>query len=220
MLAAFAHILNSPGFNSIVLLVGVLIAIRQLKANQLALEIQLEASRNALDAQLQTWQNALNQHLQAVERQMQLSRELSEQQVNDAREIARRRETAKLFLKCRGDTDLQQGYNCVETFYKGEKRNIRDLATAVEPGHENYDARRKVMYLLNHFENVAICISRGIYCLEMIDDAWRTMMIDTRRSAEALITALREVQKNDRVLAGFTDLVDRELIPRARAKAA
>jgi hypothetical protein len=216
MLTLLAQILNSPGFNSIVVLVGVLIAIRQLKLNQQAIKAQLQSSSEALDAQLNTWQDALNKHLEAVERQMQLSRELTERQVNDAREVAKRRETAKLLLKCRGDEKLQNGYNVIERFYREEGHNIRDLAKPVGPSEKNFNDRRDVMYLLNHFENVAICIGRQIYCEEMIDDAWRTLMIDTRRSAEALITALREAQKNERILIAFTDLVDQKLIPRAK----
>ena len=217
MFTFLAQILNSPGFNSIVLLIGVLIAIRQLKAHQLAIKTQLETSSSTLDAQLSTWQDALSKHLGAVQEQMLLARDLSERQVNDAREVARRRETAKLMLKCRGDEKLQNGYNTVERFYTTQNHNIRDLAQPVLPTDKNFEARRDVMYLLNHFENVAICIGRGIYCEEMIDDAWRTLMIDTRRNAEALITALRDSQKNDRVLLAFTELVDKNLIPRAKA---
>lgn len=200
MLSLIGEILNTPGFNSIVLLVGVLVALRQLKHAESAVKVQLKS----------------------VEAQIKASKDGQDESIRESRQIAKRRETARLLLDSRGDEKLQRGWRAVETYYNGTGFNIRDLASQEfkptrlegESDEEHHarclrinEDRSDITYLLNHFENVAICIERGIFCRDMIVDAWKTIMIDSFRHSRALIDAWRADSKNPAILVKFQTFV-------------
>ncbi|WP_439426431.1 DUF4760 domain-containing protein [Stenotrophomonas sp. T8] len=200
MLSAIGDFLNTPGFNSIVLLVGVLVALRQLKHAEDAVKAQLLS----------------------VKEQIEASKGGQEASIAESRLIAKRRETARLLLESRGDEKLQRGWRAVDMYYNGTELNIKVLAsqefrpTRLEgESDDDYGARclridgdrSDITYLLNHFENVAICIERGIFCRDMIVDAWRTIMIDSFRHSRALIDAWRAESKNTAILIKFQTLV-------------
>lgn len=196
MLSLIGDVLNTPGFNSIVLLFGVVVALRQLK--------------NAEDA--------VKAQLHAVKQQIEASKGGQEESIAESRLIAKRRETARLLLESRGDEKLQRGWRAVDMYYNGSGLNIRDLASSEfkpvraegesDEDHEGRCSRiasdrTDIMYLLNHFENVAICVEREIYCRDMIVDAWRSIMIDSFRHSRALIEALRTRAGNPAILIKF-----------------
>lgn len=200
MWESLAGMLNSPGFNSIVLLGGVFVALRQLRAAQ----------------------DGVRQQLETVRQQIAASQTSHVESLADSRQIAKRRETARLLLESRGDQMLQRGYRAVDRYYTS-KLNIRILADATAhpdrlSGEEDepFEARcasmlgdrNDVMYVLNHFENVAICVDREIYCRDMIVDAWRTLMIECFRHSRPLIDAIREKQKNPKALEKFQIFVE------------
>ncbi len=196
MLSSLGELLNTPGFNSIVLLIGVFVALRQLRHAELAVKAQL----------------------QAVKDQIEASKIGQDESICESRLIAKRRETARLLLESRGDEKLQRGWRAVDMYYNGSELNIRDLASAeFKPtrleGESDQDHEARclriasdkvdITYLLNHFENVAICIERGIYCRDMIVDAWRSIMIDSFRHSRALIEAWRTSANNPAILIKF-----------------
>ncbi|HID8536586.1 TPA: DUF4760 domain-containing protein [Stenotrophomonas maltophilia] len=200
MLSFLGGILNTPGFNSIVLLIGVLVALRQLKHAEDAVKAQLLS----------------------VKQQIEASKDGQDESIAESRLIAKRRETARLLLESRGDEKLQRGWRAVDMYYNGTELNIKVLASQeYKPtrldgeSDEEYGARclrldgdrSDITYLLNHFENVAICIERGIFCRDMIVDAWRTIMIDSFRHSRALIDAWRAESKNTAILIKFQTLV-------------
>lgn len=161
--------------NTIVLGAGVYVALRQF--------------RNGRDA--------LNKQLEHMQKQMQSSQVQADAQVKESRIIAKRAETARLLLGSRGDRSLQRGQSTLRLYYTSDGRNVRQLAAS--PGDSTDPEvvklrgdRASVMYLLNHYENVCICIKHGIYCESMILDAWQTMMIQNFDHARSLIEAVRQ----------------------------
>lgn len=122
-----------------------------------------------------------------------------DRQVEESRTLAKRSQTAQLMLKCRKDTVLQQGVRALDEWYSTSGRNIVDLVP-IPPVSEDVlinklkDDRYAIIYLLNHYENVCICIKHGIYCEDMILDAWKTMMISTYDRARTLIDGIRQTQ--------------------------
>jgi len=193
MREAIAGMLNSPGFNSIVLLLAVWVAYRQLRSAKEGIQAQLAG----------------------VERTMAHSQQLASEQLAESRLIAKRKETATLLMNSRGDKQLQRAVKVIETYYNTPGHNVRELAPEVDKDHELYSDRCDVVYLMNHFENVAICIEREIYCRDMIIDAWRTNMVEVRRNSTALIDALRARHNNPNVLIKFTGFVDALLVEEA-----
>lgn len=186
MLKFFQDVANSPGINSLIVLVGVWIAYSQLKSTRAAIRAQLES----------------------VKEQIKASREASVEQLEESRKIAKRTETAALLLQSRGDARLQSGCRAISKYYLTPGHNIRDLAEDLPEDHADYQIKHDVMYVLNHFENVAICINHGIYCDKMIVDAWRGLMIKMRQCSAPLIERLRQDLQNPRVLVNFTEFVD------------
>lgn len=199
MLTFLADVLNSAGFNSVVLLFGVLVALRQLKTAETGIKSQLLAVQQQIDASKTGQDDALR----------------------ESRLIAKRKETARLLLESRGDEKLQRGCRTVERYYSSSGVNIRDLvridykppkiADETDEDHEKRCTatsadRTDIFYLLNHFENVAICVERDIYCRDMIVDAWRKIMIDSFRHSRALIDALRTSSSNPKIWVKFQEL--------------
>ncbi|ELC7363993.1 hypothetical protein B9Y76_18825 [Stenotrophomonas maltophilia] len=206
MLSFAAEVLNSPGFNSIVLLVGVFVALRQLRIAEDGIKSQLLAVKQQIDA----------------------SKSGQDDSLRESRLIAKRKETARLLLESRGDEKLQRGCRTVDRYYNSSGVNIRDLVSmdykpprAVDEIDADYDKRcvetlsdrNDILYLLNHFENVAICVERDIYCRDMIVDAWRKIMIDGFRHSRALIDAMRTKSANPKIwekFQQFTQELERE----------
>lgn len=179
------HFMGTPAFNSLVLAVGVVVAIFQLRSAKAAIK----------------------QQIQAVREQIATNQRLSADQLLESRRIAKRSETAKLLMHCRGDERLQRGVSVVQKYYRSTGHNIRDLALRPTGEDEASKARAieraDVVYLLNHYENVCICIAHGIYCEEMVLDAWKTMLIVTFDESRVLITAMRERSGNPNILTAF-----------------
>lgn len=183
---------NSTLANTLVLGAGVYIALRQFRSGR----------------------SALNKQLDHMQKQMRSSQEQSEAQVKESRIVAKRAETARLLLSSRGDRTLQRGQATLKLYYTSDDRNVRQLAG--NPGEGDDPEVKKlrgdraaVMYLLNHYETVCICIKHGIYCESMILDAWQTMMIQNFDRSRSLIEAVRQSTNVPTALIEFEMCVEK-----------
>ncbi|TLU69567.1 DUF4760 domain-containing protein [Enterobacter sp. MF024] len=108
-------------------------------------------------------------------------------------EMARKTQTATFLFESRKDGEYIDSLHTL--------RRIRDSGKSFRsyvfpPAGSLSDSEtaegRKIQYILNFYERVAVSIKAGIYEEDMIKQASYTTVMDTYETAEPLIKALRE----------------------------
>lgn len=105
---------------------------------------------------------------------------------------AKKKQTADLLFGCRLDEKLFDGNARVVAMHDGNG-SIRDLLK----DDADKDARAAVLYVLNHWERIAVGIVQGIYHEEMLRQSNRTNVINLYKKAKPFIEAVRHKEGKD-----------------------
>ncbi|AGN85105.1 DUF4760 domain-containing protein [Enterobacter sp. R4-368] len=107
--------------------------------------------------------------------------------------MARKTQTATFLFESRKDSEYIDGLHTLRRV-RDSGKSFRSYVFPVAENlskDENYEGR-KIQYILNFYERMAVSIKAGIYEENMLKQASYTTVIDTYETAEPLIKVLRE----------------------------
>lgn len=107
--------------------------------------------------------------------------------VMTARALARKKQAADLLFASRGDEQMQRGCQTVRKLHVEKGKNLFTMLDDDEHKTEFND----ILYVLNHFETVSVGLRNGIYCENMMKDAWCTIMVSTYDFAAPVVKSMR-----------------------------
>lgn len=105
-----------------------------------------------------------------------------------SRSIARKKQAADLLFATRNDKELQAGFKTLKEYESATDKRVRCLLDKSEDDKE----RSSVLYVLNHFESVAIGVFNDIYDEKMLKEAWYSNLLKVYGFSEELINSARE----------------------------
>lgn len=107
---------------------------------------------------------------------------------------ARRSQTALFLFESRKDKEYLTGLQTLKRVRDSGKsfRSYIFPGTGIVLSENEMQERRKIQYILNFYERVAVSIKSGIYDEDMIKRTSFTTVIETYEAAEPLIKAIRE----------------------------
>lgn len=126
--------------------------------------------------------------------------------VVSARIIARRKQTIDALMASRTDTNLQDGLECVSAIHHKEDANLRAYA---KPERRKDPEVDKLLFVLNHWEYVAIGVRKGIYDDDMFRIANQGTVTQLYDRARPFIEALREHYQRPMIFIEFETLAAR-----------
>ncbi len=124
---------------------------------------------------------------------------------------AKKIQTANFLFESRQDLQYIEALHILKKVHRSGK-SFRSYVFPSEGGKISEDEmveRRKIQYILNFYERVAIGIDNNIYDETMIKRTSFTTVIETYDIAEPLIKAIRENIKSDSTYQEFEWLVNR-----------
>ena len=124
---------------------------------------------------------------------------------------AKKTQTANFLFESRQDTQYTESLHVLKKVHQSGK-SFRSYLFPREGKiitEREMLERRKVQYILNFYERVAVSIREGIYDEQMIKRTSFTTVIETWDIAEPLIKAIREYIHSDTTYQEFEWLVSR-----------
>lgn len=124
---------------------------------------------------------------------------------------AKKTQTAAFLFESRKDQEYLEALHVLKKVHSSEK-SLRSYVfpspdSPVTP--EELNDRRKLQYILNFYERVAVSIREGIYNENMIKRTSYTTVMETWNNAEPLIKAVREYIHSETTWQEFEWLVSR-----------
>lgn len=124
---------------------------------------------------------------------------------------AKKTQTANFLFESRQDERYTESLHTLKQVHRSGK-SFRSYVFPAEGSAITEDEmleRRKLQYILNFYERVAVSIREGIYNEKMIKRTSYTTVIETYDIAEPLIKAIREHIKSETTYQEFEWLVKR-----------
>lgn len=108
-------------------------------------------------------------------------------------QMARKTQTATFLFESRKDQEYAESLHTLRRV-RDSGKSFRSYVFPVQAAlsEDETEEGRKIQYILNFYERVAVSVKAGIYEEEMIKQTSWTTVIDTYETAEPLIKALRE----------------------------
>lgn len=125
-----------------------------------------------------------------------------------AKIIARRKQTIDALMAGRNDKGLLDGLACVAKLHNKDDANMRSFA---KPERRNEQETEQLLFVLNHWEYVAIGIRKGIYDDNMYRLATHGTATGLYSKARPFIEALRQNHARPMIFAEFEHLAERWL---------
>lgn len=125
--------------------------------------------------------------------------------------IAKKTQTANFLFESRQDKHYLESLHVLKKVHRSGK-SFRSYVFPCEGrviSEEEITERRKLQYILNFYERVAVSIREGIYNEKMVKRASFSTIMETYGIAEPLINAIREYNKSETTYQEFEWLVKR-----------
>lgn len=126
--------------------------------------------------------------------------------VVSAKAIARRKQTADVIFACRNDLKLAAGMKRIIALHDASDANMRSFA---KKDMIDSDESREILYVLNHFEYIAIGIDSGIYDEKMFKRASHGTIMGVYDRSRPFIEAIRVEQSRPTVYQELESLAAR-----------
>lgn len=127
--------------------------------------------------------------------------------INNNRTLTMQTETAALLFNSRADDMLRAGYQTIRELHSSSADNIVSYAT--DPAKRSTEKYGQILYVLNHWERIAVCVSHRIYCEDILKDSMFTTVVNIFEQAEPFIRALRKEAGTETIYQDLTNMVGR-----------
>lgn len=124
---------------------------------------------------------------------------MAKKSINTNKEITKKSKTADFLFSSRSDSHYLEGLSCLKDRHASEF-NFRCLVHEVKNDNRtdaqkdnDQECYKKILYLLNFYERVAVSMKNNIYDEIMIKEVSYSTVISTYEIASPLISAIREL---------------------------
>lgn len=125
--------------------------------------------------------------------------------------IARRTQTATFLFESRKDLEYIAAIHTLKSI-KDSGKSFRSYVlppNGTQNSQHEKDEGRRVQYILNFYERVAVSVRAGIYDEDMLKKTSFTTIIDTFETADPMIKAIREKTRSTTVYQEYEWLYER-----------
>lgn len=122
------------------------------------------------------------------------------------RKTTKQENTIKLLMKDLNDDLIKEGIELLEKIDNDGQDSIEIYANSI---NKHKEETIHIRNLLNYYEMVSVGVNKGIYDVQMIKEAQKTIITKIYQHSKLFIDKIRKVKKNDDLYIEFEKFVNK-----------